>query len=103
MNKGTELKERIERLEKTVDDIDKEITNGTHSKLMIDAYIECYNDQKQLLEWLKELKEYRRAYRNAIAKIENEKNKLNAEGDFVYSVSEIKVFDKCLEILKGEE
>lgn len=36
-------------------------------------------------------------------KIEAEKNKLNAEGDFVYSLSEIHIFDKCLEILKGED
>ncbi len=38
-----------------------------------------------------------------VSRIEAEKNKLNVEGDFVYSVSEIKVFDKCLEILKGED
>lgn len=46
---------------------------------------------------------YKCIYEPIISKIEKEMYKLNAEGDFVYSVSEIKVFDKCLEILKGED
>ena len=39
---------------------------------------------------------------NITAKIEAEKNKLNVEGELFYSKSEIKVFDKCLEFLKGK-
>ena len=40
---------------------------------------------------------------NIKAKIETEENKLNVEGELYYSKSEIEIFDKCLEILKGEE
>ncbi len=76
-------------------------------KLIIDIPDEVYNRIKNIIDemcnivWL--------AIKNGIplediaSRIEAEKNKLNAEGDFVYSVSEIKVFDKCLEIIKGEE
>ena len=35
-----------------------------------------------------------------IGEIQQEMYKLNAEGEFVYSKSEIRVFDKCIEILK---
>ena len=38
-----------------------------------------------------------------INRIEAEKNKLNVEGELLYSKSEIEIFDKCLEIIKGEE
>lgn len=38
-----------------------------------------------------------------VSRIEAEKNKLNEEGELHYSKSEIAIFDKCLEFLKGEE
>ena len=38
-----------------------------------------------------------------VSRIEAEKNKLNEEGELHYSKSEIVIFDKCLEFLKGEE
>lgn len=37
-----------------------------------------------------------------IDKIEAEMNKVNAEGDLVYSKSEIEAFQKAIDILKGE-
>ena len=38
-----------------------------------------------------------------IDKIEAEMNKVNAEGDLVYSKSEIEAFQKAIDILKGDE
>ena len=38
-----------------------------------------------------------------IDKIEAEMNKVNAEGDLVYSKSEIMAFQKAIDILKGDE
>lgn len=63
---STELDEAIKVIENTIKDIDKEITEGTHSRTMIDNYIKCYNEQKQLLEWLKELKEYKSEIKQAV-------------------------------------
>ena len=40
--------------------------------------------------------------KNNIASIENEKNRTNAEGELMYSASEIKIFDLCIQIMKGE-
>ncbi len=45
---------------------------------------------------------YESIFKSVIEKIEKEMYKLNAEGEFIYSKSEIQIFDKCLEILKGE-
>lgn len=38
-----------------------------------------------------------------IDKIEAEMKKVNAEGDLVYSKSEIEAFQKAIDILKGDE
>ncbi len=40
---------------------------------------------------------------NLIVRIENERDKVNAEGEMVYSKSEIEVFNKCIRIFQGEE
>ena len=40
---------------------------------------------------------------NLVGRIEAERDKLNAEGEMVYSKSEIEVFNKCIKMVKGEE
>lgn len=38
-----------------------------------------------------------------VSKMEDERDKVNAEGEMVYSKSEIEVFNKCIRIFQGEE
>ena len=40
---------------------------------------------------------------NLIGRIETERDKVNAEGEMVYSKSEIEVFNKCIKMVRGEE
>lgn len=40
---------------------------------------------------------------NLIGRIETERDKVNAEGEMVYSKSEIEVFNKCIKMVRGEK
>lgn len=59
------LEEYIKQTERTISELCEDL-NGDHSEKMLEACKNILNEQKQLLEWLKELKEYKSEIKQAV-------------------------------------
>ena len=59
------LEEYIKQTERTISELCEDL-NGDHSEKMLEGCKNILNEQKQLLEWLKELKEYKSEIKQAV-------------------------------------